>query len=264
MSILDDTPLYATAQDGTRLAYRALGQGPQHVLLVHGWMTTAGVWDPVARALAAPTRRVVVMSLRGAGGAPFEPDFSLPTMADDVLCVAAAAGLKDVTLVGHSMGGQLAQLAAARRPSEVAALVLLNPVPARGLTLLAQFLELFSTSARDAAKQGAILDMATLALAPAARERLVELAGTLDDATIRGGLDAWCGGGFEDQLGAIRARTLVVSTDDPFLPPALLDECVTSRIEGARRVHVGGAGHYPSVEAPDETLRVVQAFLADS
>ena len=27
---------------------------------------------------------------------------------------------------------------------------------------------------------------------------------------------------------------------------------------------VGGAGHYPSVEAPDETLRVVQAFLADS
>lgn len=250
-----------TLPDGSGLSYSTHGHGPQHLLLVHGWMTTGAVWQDVLDGLLSPERTVVVMNLRGAAGTPFTPDFTLATQAADIWAVADAAGLRHPILVGHSMGGQLVQLAAARRPADTDAIVLINPVPASGLPLPEEALALFSTSSGDPAKQGAILDMATLALTADGRARLVALAGSVDEVAIRGGLEAWRGGGFEAQLPAITARTLVISTDDPFLPPDLLDERVTSRIERARREHIGGVGHYPLVEAPAATLGLLQDFL---
>jgi pimeloyl-ACP methyl ester carboxylesterase len=43
-------------------------------------------------------------------------DYKLETLADDVIGVIADLGLKSFVLVGHSMGGKVAQLLAARGP----------------------------------------------------------------------------------------------------------------------------------------------------
>ena len=58
--------------------------------------------------------------------------------------------------------------------------------------------------------------------------------------------------------------TLVVATDDPFLPPALQRAEIQQRITGARFAYLPGPGHYPLNERPLETAAIVSAFLAGS
>ena len=69
-------------------------------------------------------------------------------------------------------------------------------------------------------------------------------------------------GGFADRLGSITAPTLVVASDDPFLPPDFLRAKIVAPIARARLVIVPGAGHYPQVERTRETAAVLGAFLA--
>ena len=42
-----------TTNDGVKLAYRVLGDGPRTVILVHGWMVSGRVWDDLVAMLGA-------------------------------------------------------------------------------------------------------------------------------------------------------------------------------------------------------------------
>jgi pimeloyl-ACP methyl ester carboxylesterase len=160
------------------------------------------------------------------------------------------------------MGGQLAQQVAIEAPDRVAGLVLLCPVPASGMALPPEAAGLFRTSGRDAGKQGTILDLACKQLSAQDRARMVADAGKLSVECIQGVYDMWTGASFAGRLSELSAPTLVVATDDPFLPPAFLMEAVVAPIPRARLVHLPGPGHYPQVERPRETGAVVSAFLA--
>jgi pimeloyl-ACP methyl ester carboxylesterase len=160
------------------------------------------------------------------------------------------------------MGGQLAQWIAAQEPSRVEGLLLLCPVPASGMPLPPEVAGLFRTSANDREKQKTILGLACKQLTVDLLERLLKDAGAVARASIEGTFDAWTGGGFEAKLASITAPTLVVATDDPFLPPAFLREKVVGLIRGARLAYLPGPGHYPAVERPAETAALLTSFLA--
>jgi non-heme chloroperoxidase len=179
-----------------------------------------------------------------------------------VLAVAEHAGLKRFTLVGHSMGGQIAQWAAAEAGERVEGLVLLCPVPAAGMGLPPEAAGLFRTSGGDREKQKTILGLACKQLSVHALARMLDDAAGVLAAAVEGGFDAWTGGGFESKLASIQAPTLVLATDDPFLPPAFLREKVVNLIPGARLAYLPGPGHYPQVERPAETAALLSAFLA--
>lgn len=132
----EPTPSWtAAAEPGMRLlAYQdASAVGPA-ILLIPAPIKRAYIFDLVARAS-------VVRRWREAGRAVFLLEWTDPTglscsydltnYADHLLCVAreaaaAATGEDRVVLVGHSLGGTLAALQAARRPQGIAALVLLE------------------------------------------------------------------------------------------------------------------------------------------
>ena len=240
-----------------------VGDGPRNVLLVHGWMVSGAVFDGLVELLDTTGLRLVIPDLRGSGGSGSpQGGYTLEQHARDVLAVADHAGLKRFTVVGHSMGGQLAQWVAAREPSRVEGLVLLNTVPASGMQLPPEAAGLFRTSANDKEKQKMILGLACKQLSEAALERLLKDAGAVARDSIEGSFDAWTGGGFEAKLASITAPTLVLATDDPFLPPAFLREKVVSPIQGARLTYLPGPGHYPLVERPAETAALLTSFLA--
>lgn len=252
-----------TATDGTTLHYRVFGDGPRAVVLVHGWMTSGAVWDAMVEKLDVTGLRLVVPDHRGTGasGRPAS-GFTLEQYAKDVLAVADHAGAKRFTLVGHSMGGQIAQWVASEVPARVAGLVLLNPVPAAGLPLPPDAAGLFRTSPGDRGKQQTILGLACKQLSPDSLEGMLKDAGAVSKEAIEQAFDAWTAGGFAPRLAAITAPTLVLATDDPFLPPVFLQQAVAGLIQNARMTHLPGPGHYPQVERPAETAALVSAFLA--
>lgn len=108
--------------------YRA-GDGPTLVFL-HYWGGTARTWQPVIDRL--PGRGTLSVDARGWGRSRELPGpYSLEQLARDARDVIADAGLTDYVLVGHSMGGKVAQLVAAARPVGLVGLVLVGPAPAK-------------------------------------------------------------------------------------------------------------------------------------
>jgi pimeloyl-ACP methyl ester carboxylesterase len=87
-------------------------------------------WLEVAQALGAE-REVIAMDMRGFGDSDWSAakDYSVPSMAQDVLAVLDHAGWERALLVGHSMGGRSAACAAARHPARAAGLVLVDYTP---------------------------------------------------------------------------------------------------------------------------------------
>lgn len=221
-----------TVNGGVRLAYEVTGPpaGPP-VLLLPALGKTAADWAPVRDELARE-RRVFVLDLRGHGASARPSAYSLPLMRDDVLGFLDALGLDRVDLVGHSMGGVVAYLAAAAQPHRVGRLVLED------------------------------------APAPLPREAVVPVRpeGELpfDWAmvlAVRPQLDrpdpAWLEG-----LSRITAPTLVVyGGPTSHLPPASFDE-VSRRIPHARQITLP-YGHLIHAAAPGKFTTAVAAFLAE-
>lgn len=245
----------------TQLHYRCEGQGAP-VLFVHGWMASGSVFDRIVPALAASGLRCIIPDHRGTGGSTTtSEDESVERLARDMIAVADAEGLAQFAVVGHSMGRLIAQWLASELPERVTSLALLNPVPASGIPLPPEAAELFVSSGGDRGKQGAILDMACKELSPADRAWLLDEAGRIAPARIARMFRVWSGASFVPRLASIRARTLVLATDDPFLPPEFLRAAVVELIAGARLQTLAGPGHYPQVERPSETADVVRSFL---
>jgi len=253
----------AETNDGVGVTYRTIGEGKRALVFVHGWMMSGAVFEDLAAALDTTDLKLVLLDLRGAGDSDRpESGYTLQRFADDVCSVIDHAGLTRPIVVGHSMGGQVAQLVAASRPDTVAGLILINPVPATGLPLPDDAAALFRGSATDRDKQGVILDIACKQLSPAAKARLVGVAATVSPSCIGESLDAWVTGGTDTHLAAIRAPTLVLASDDEFIPRPLLREQVVDKIKGARLAWLPGSGHYAPAEQPAAVAAVVDAFVA--
>lgn len=222
-------------------------------------MVTGRVWDGFAPKLDG---RIVAPTLM-----PSAADLATTTLdalAATVLDEATRAGLERFHLVGHSMGGQIAQLVAAQAKDRVRSLALVNPVPLSGLPLPADVAAAFRSSGGDRAAQGAILDQACLELSAAARDALLDDAGSIAPAWIARALDLFVTGGDATRLAEISCPTMVVATDDPFLPPPFLEQTVVSKIAGARLEVVKGPGHYPQIERPDALASALRSFFAQA
>jgi pimeloyl-ACP methyl ester carboxylesterase len=121
-------PLYATAKDGTKLFVQDWGTG-RPVLLLSAWTFDASTWGSQIAALNAQGFRCVAPDRRGHGRSEMPgAGYDLETLTDDVAAVIEQRDLRDVTLVGFSMGTVEAVNYLARYGSErISRLVLVAP-----------------------------------------------------------------------------------------------------------------------------------------
>lgn len=113
--------------DGRKLAYIDEGQG-QTMLFVHGLSTTLSTFDPLLPVMIKNGYRVIAVDLFGYGKSD-KPDvaYSVPFHAATVAALVRHLKLKDVILVGHSMGAAISLQTALHEPDGIRALVLLTP-----------------------------------------------------------------------------------------------------------------------------------------
>jgi len=114
---------------GVPLAVVEAGQGGRPILFVHGFTGAKEDFTPWFEPLAAAGWHAAAFDLRGHGdsGKPDDPDdYSLERMAADVLDVLDALGWREAVVLGHSMGGMVAQEVALTFDDRVAALVLMD------------------------------------------------------------------------------------------------------------------------------------------
>lgn len=103
--------------NGIDFAYLEEGAGTP-VLLLHGFPDTFNTWRPVMKRLAAAGYRAIAPALRGyapTGPAP-DNDYSVPTLARDLIALLEHFEIQKGLVVGHDWGAVITQFAANLRP----------------------------------------------------------------------------------------------------------------------------------------------------
>jgi pimeloyl-ACP methyl ester carboxylesterase len=121
-------PIQRTTVDGLEVAYRRAGEG-RTVLLLHGIPTSSRIWDGVGDELTTHFD-VIAPDLVGYGESakPVDRDVSMAAQAVLMPKLLDELGVERVVLVGHDLGGAVAQLMAVDAPERVAGLVLIDSV----------------------------------------------------------------------------------------------------------------------------------------
>jgi pimeloyl-ACP methyl ester carboxylesterase len=116
---------------GARLYYYAAGSrgAGEPIILIHGFPTSGHLWSDVVPALPAG-HRVVVLDLLGFGRSDPAGDgqAGINAHADRVIAVADQLGIERACLVGHGVGGAIAQAVAVRFPHRVSRQCLVSSV----------------------------------------------------------------------------------------------------------------------------------------
>lgn len=114
---------------GLSIAISEAGGGERHLLLVHGFTGAKEDFGEVLDRFAAAGWYTVAPDLRGHGSSSqpaSEEAYDLELFADDVWTLVDALGWERLVLLGHSLGGMIAQVAAARHPDRLEGLVLMD------------------------------------------------------------------------------------------------------------------------------------------
>ena len=110
-----------------KLAFADYGEGPPLIIL-HGLFGSGRNWTSIAKNLAA-NWRVMTVDLRNHGASPWDADMNYALMAEDVLALIEAEKLDSPVLLGHSMGGKTAMMAALTNPDAIGALIVADIAP---------------------------------------------------------------------------------------------------------------------------------------
>jgi pimeloyl-ACP methyl ester carboxylesterase len=263
---------YARSRD-LEIAYEVHGQGPGALLLIVGLGGRSADWGtPFIQGLARG-RRVITFDNRGTG-ASSKPDgwWSLEDMASDALAVLDELGVERADVLGHSMGGMIAELCALDHPARVRRLVLVSthfggPEVVQPAPEIAEILRPARGTPVDAIVREAMRRITAPGFAerdPEAIERLVELAvrQPTPKAAFSAQLAALLSSDRSQRVSAIRCPTLVVHGDCDPLIPAENGIRLAERIGGARLELLEGVGHVPTWESCSALVELVNGFLS--
>ena len=240
------------------------GAGPA-LVLVHGITESHHSFDPLIGSLAE-NHDVLALDLRGHGESTREGPYDVLRLALDVQETLAAAGVSDVVLVGHSLGGSVVSVAAAL-------------MRVRGVVNLDQTMDLtsFQASLRalepllraDAATFAATMDMIFDAMrGPLSDEEWSRLRALrrYDQEVV---LDIWASvfelG--EDELAAM-VTNLAGAIHAPYLslhgtdPGENYESWLSALVPQAVVERWAGAGHYPHLAEPERFLARLADFEA--
>jgi pimeloyl-ACP methyl ester carboxylesterase len=236
------------------------------LFFLHGVGGSHAVWDRQLPYFSSLGYAVRAWDQPGYGGTPAVEPYDLEHVA---VALERQLPAEPVVLIGHSMGGFVAQEAYARFPGRIRALALCFTSAAFGGSG-SEFARQFIAARIDPLDQGRTMAEIAAKVIPAmrgarSRDDGVALAqrvmSVVPPDTYRKAVRLLTTFDQRARLPAIRVPTLVLAGGDDRVAPAEVMERMAQKIPGAEFVRLEGCGHLGPMDQPDSFNEALAAFL---
>lgn len=262
-SNLDSSSSGVVGVNGVRLAYTLCGQGAD-VVFLHGWMCNRTFWKRQCRELAGRNFRCLAIDFRGHGDSEAPGGgYSVEQLAGDVSALMTTLETGPAVIVGHSMGGMVAQQFCLERPEQTAALVLVATIASdREDRLISKRIASDGTRMGFSRAFDLHFDAWFAPGAPASVRGWIrrQMRSTPDELGLEL-VGAYSRFDLTGRLGEIRRPTLVIGTRSDDSAPPGQSRRLAELIPGARLALIEDCGHFPMLEKPEELSRFLLPFL---
>ena len=282
--------IFIDISKGGKLYYQAYGSG-KPIIVLHGGPGMSQNYLLPYMAELAKNHQVIFYDQRGSGksiyGTIDDSTININQFVEDLENFRQKLGLNKITLIGHSWGGELAMHYAIKHPDHLHKLIIMNSLPANEIGIKAfienytkitaqvkpslekieqnpklkegdaklfeQYLKLiFSTYVKNEA------DVSKLNLSFTSNETksYFEVSTIFAENFITKPFD------IRPDLQKINVPTLVIHSDyDPI--PLWTAKDIANSIKGAKFLLIKDCGHFPYIEKPDETFKVIEEFMQE-
>lgn len=245
---------------------RVFGVGPIHVVVSHGWIADSTLFDPFLSCIDARRFTFAFVDHRGYGQRLSEPGpRSIRASAIDALGVADGLGWDKFCVLGHSMGGMVAQYLMATAAQRLEAAFLVASVPASGARLTDEVKRDRIMAIGSRAKRRELIDANTgQRYSGEWLDALVELSWrTTTIEVLRDYMLAFSDTDFAAAAqGAPVPVLVIVGALDAGIRAELMKDTVLQWYPRATMIVLEDTGHYPMYERPVELYRVIDGFLS--
>jgi pimeloyl-[acyl-carrier protein] methyl ester esterase len=257
----------------SELYFEVCGTGPDLVLL-HGWGLNIRVWDGLVQDLQDRFRLIAVdlpghgkSAWTGGGGTPAEYAWLIHQTLDSVSA--------RYSILGWSLGGQIALDLAAAIPGQLDKLVLVAATPKfvcgpdwpYGMAesavrkLAAQLRADYQQTISDFIE----LQVRGSAEAPRVLQQLRQalfVHGQAQPEALESGLNTLAGGDLRATLPHVRAQTLAIAGQNDRITPPAASRMLAQAMPDARYVEMRRAAHAPFLSHPKEFVALVTEFMS--
>ncbi|MDQ3126730.1 MAG: alpha/beta hydrolase [Pseudomonadota bacterium] len=261
--------------------------GPEHpvgdIILIPGLSSSPHVWDGLTEELKGRYRvhRIHVQGFAGAAAEDNATGNVSAPVAEDLARYIAEQGLNKPAVIGHSMGGTIGMMLAARHPDSVGKLMVVdmvpfmgamfampgtNPTPESVAPMADQIYTGMSTSPREQYQQQADAQIVAMINTEALRAGPLEDSRTSDRAVSASAFRELIVTDLRPELGRITAPTTVlyVRFNDPRMTNDMVDgiyRASFANLPGATLTRIDDSAHFIMLDQPARFAAEVNAFL---
>jgi len=228
------------------------------VLLIHGAGENHLVWPIGLRRL--PESVVYAIDLPGHGKSTERGCSTLEEYADWIAAFMATVQLDRTILIGHSMGGAIAQFCALQHPDRVSALVLIaTSAKLRVAPQLLQLAESDFVAAVDLVNQWVWGAETSVAVKQLGKQQLLQV----EPETLLADYRACDAFDVRERLHEIAAPVLIIAGEADQMTPLKHAAFLAEHLPHARWVTIPQAGHMVMIESAEIVARTVEEFVGE-
>lgn len=255
-----------------RLHYYEYGHGPEVIVFIHGFQASARIWQLVQEALPQERYHTYALNNRGAGesDAPAdEADYGVPQFAEDAFDFAQTLGLRDFTLVGHSLGGATVARFAVDHAGLLKGLVLLDPADPDGRQAASseeidRLIDARMQARREQLARGGGgdgIDAAGMDASDFARALAADI-NAAPEQRLRGSMRSTFALRLGERTRTLPIPVLLAAGDADALNPIAGMLATWAKYPPGTGLHVWhGVGHSPNVDIPEELAALLRQFI---
>ena len=254
------------------IAYKTFGKGDP-ILLINGYSQAMDNWDPILLERLAFNHTVIIFDNRGIGNTTSgdEKRFSIVQFANDTASLLDVLEIKQIDVLGYSMGGIIAQELALSHPDRVGKLIIYASTCGGGgkeFIISQDVINMLSNGT------GSVMERIKRLLHlffseewrnenPNYLEMIPKTTETIPNKTLDQQIEAifnWTG--VCSKLKNITQPTLVIVGTDDVIASPINSLLITERIPGAWLVQMKGGGHGLMYQYPEKFSSILITFLS--